>query len=131
MELGHLKMRIGIHHGSAVVGNFGSAQRSDYTAIGPCVNMAARIESASQAGEVFVSEATAKLMRDGATVEVGAFELKGIEGEAMLYRVEYWEASLTAHGWTSSPSPVSIPLGEQVALPMVMSKVPAAVLRPG
>ena len=52
-----LQMRIGIHHGSAVVGNFGSSQRSDYTAIGPCVNMAARIESASVPGEVFISEA--------------------------------------------------------------------------
>ena len=84
---GHLQMRIGIHHGSAVVGNFGSAQRSDYTAIGPCVNMAARIESASEPGEVFISEATAKLMGEGATAEVGAFELKGIEGKATLYRV--------------------------------------------
>ena len=77
---GDLQMRIGIHHGSAVVGNFGSTQRSDYTAIGPCVNMAARIESASEPGEVFVSEATAKLMDQGATVEVGAFDLKGIDG---------------------------------------------------
>ena len=84
---GHLQMRIGIHHGSAVVGNFGSTQRSDYTAIGPCVNMAARIESASEAGEVFVSEATARLMGEGTTAEVGAFELKGIEGKATLYRV--------------------------------------------
>ena len=84
---GDLQMRIGIHHGSAVVGNFGSSQRSDYTAIGPCVNMAARIESASVPGEVFVSEDTAKLMGEGATIKVGAFELKGIEGKATLYRV--------------------------------------------
>ena len=48
---------------------------------------AARIESASDPGEVFVSEATAKLMGEGATAEVGAFELKGIEGKATLYRV--------------------------------------------
>ena len=87
MGRGHLQMRIGIHYGKAVVGNFGSTQRSDYTAIGPTVNFAARIETASEAGEVFVSEPTAKLMDDDATVEVGAFELKGIEGEATLYRV--------------------------------------------
>ena len=84
---GHLQMRIGIHHGKAVVGNFGCTQVSDYTAIGPTVNMAARIESASEAGEVFVSEETAKLLGKGSTVEVGTFELKGIDGEAMLYRL--------------------------------------------
>ena len=37
--LDELDMRIGIHHGDAVVGNFGSEQRSDYTAIGPTVNI--------------------------------------------------------------------------------------------
>ncbi len=45
------------------------------------------IESASEAGEVFVSEETAKLLGEGSTVEVGTFELKGIDGEAMLYRL--------------------------------------------
>ena len=84
---GHLQMRIGIHHGKAVVGNFGSKQRSDYTAIGPTVNMAARIESAGEAGEVFVSEATASLMDDGATSPVGEFTLKGIEGKVRLFKV--------------------------------------------
>ena len=57
-----LKMRIGIHHGPAVVGNFGSSQRSDYTAIGPTVNFAARIESAAEAGRVYVSESVAALL---------------------------------------------------------------------
>ena len=56
---GELDMRIGIHHGPAVVGNFGSAQRSDYTAIGPSVNMTARIEAACDPGHVFVSETAA------------------------------------------------------------------------
>ena len=82
-----LQMRIGIHHGKAVVGNFGSTQRADYTAIGPTVNFAARIETAAEPGQVFVSEATSKLMDERATVRVGAFELKGIEGEATLYRL--------------------------------------------
>ena len=82
-----LKMRIGIHHGPAVVGNFGSEQRSDYTAIGPTVNFAARIESASEAGSVFVSEQVATLLEEDRIEEVGAFDLKGIDGEQTLYRV--------------------------------------------
>ena len=84
---GELDMRIGIHHGPAVVGNFGSAQRSDYTAIGPSVNMTARIEAACDPGHVFVSETAAKLMDEGDTEKAGVFELKGIEGRATLYRV--------------------------------------------
>ena len=84
---GELDMRIGIHHGPAVVGNFGSAQRSDYTAIGPSVNMTARIEAACDPGHVFVSETAAQLMDEGDTEQAGVFELKGIEGRATLYRV--------------------------------------------
>jgi class 3 adenylate cyclase/CHASE2 domain-containing sensor protein len=43
-----LKVRIGIHSGEAIFGNCGSTERTDYTAIGDCINLSARLESANK-----------------------------------------------------------------------------------
>jgi class 3 adenylate cyclase/CHASE2 domain-containing sensor protein len=40
--------RIGIHSGPAMIGNFGSHNRMDFTALGSTVNIAARVESANR-----------------------------------------------------------------------------------
>ena len=45
-----VQFRCGIHQGTAVVGMFGSAERADYTAIGPSVNIAAGLQSAAVPG---------------------------------------------------------------------------------
>jgi PAS domain S-box-containing protein len=82
-----LALRVGIHQGDAVVGNFGSYRRVDYTCIGANVNLASRIESVCEPGEVFVSAVVAKLAKPGSCHEAGRFNLKGIEGEQTLYRV--------------------------------------------
>lgn len=42
------RTRIGIHKGLAIVGNFGSEERFQYTAIGDTMNIAARLESANK-----------------------------------------------------------------------------------
>ena len=39
-----LRTRVGIHTGTAVVGNLGSSDRMDYTALGANVNLASRLE---------------------------------------------------------------------------------------
>ncbi len=82
-----LKMRIGIHQGPLVVGTFGCPERSDYTSIGPTVNIASRIESVCSAGDVFISGELCDLLPEEMTEKAGRFELKGIGVEQNLYKV--------------------------------------------
>lgn len=52
---------IGLHTGEATIGYIGSEKRSEYTAIGDTVNLAARLESNALPEQILISDATAKL----------------------------------------------------------------------
>ena len=67
LGLEKLKMGMGINTGIAVVGNIGSTQRMDYTAIGDTVNVAARLEAATKDHDVdiLVSQSTHDALGDG------------------------------------------------------------------
>src|SRR5688500_20386153 len=47
-KAGAFRIRIGLNTGSCVVGNVGSINRINYTAIGDSVNVAARLEAANK-----------------------------------------------------------------------------------
>ncbi|MCC7261990.1 MAG: adenylate/guanylate cyclase domain-containing protein [Candidatus Latescibacteria bacterium] len=76
-----LRMRIGLHSGTAVVGNMGSDFHFNYTAMGDTVNLAARLEPANkQFGTyILVSEVTQHLAGAGEFHyrALGAIQVKG------------------------------------------------------
>ena len=58
-----IEIRIGINTGFCTVGNFGSNQRLDYTAMGGQVNLASRLEALASPGSIVVSEETYILIK--------------------------------------------------------------------
>ncbi|WP_176594515.1 adenylate/guanylate cyclase domain-containing protein [Sphingobium sp. EM0848] len=48
------RTRVGLHHGEAIVGNFGGEGRIQYTALGDSMNTASRLEAANKALETSV-----------------------------------------------------------------------------
>jgi adenylate cyclase len=84
-----IKIRIGIHSGECVVGNFGSDARMDYTVVGRNVNIAARLEGISVHGRILISDATWKLL-DGMfpSQPNGEAKLKGLDKPVLTYWVD-------------------------------------------
>ena len=58
-----LHVGIGIHTGEAVVGNVGSAQRKDYSAVGDVVNLGKRLQEMAGRDEILVSRVVYERVR--------------------------------------------------------------------
>ena len=72
-----LSMRIGLHSGTAVVGNVGSSLYIDYTAIGDTVNTASRTEGINKFFGTNMLVSDACLAKAGKRDETGCFSLAG------------------------------------------------------
>jgi class 3 adenylate cyclase len=82
------RFHIGINSGPALVGNIGSDEYRNFTAIGDTVNVAARLQNVADAGGIVVGPETARLL-DGAVdlVPLGAISVKGRTQPVDAFRI--------------------------------------------
>jgi len=83
-----LEIRMGISTGYTTVGNFGAENRMDYTIIGKEVNLASRLESLAEPGEILVSYETFSLIKDRIMCrDKGEITVKGFGKPVPIYEV--------------------------------------------
>lgn len=92
-----LEIRMGLNTGYCTVGNFGADTRMDYTIIGRDVNLASRLESASEAGEILISHETYSLIKDVIMCrDKGQITVKGFARPVQIYQVVDFRRDLGA-----------------------------------
>jgi len=84
-----LKFGMALHVGDVMFGNIGTADRLDFTVIGPAVNLVSRIEALSRDYEPPIVASRAFAEQSGATLtSIGQHRLKGIAEAQEVFRLE-------------------------------------------
>ena len=84
------KVSIGINSGEMISGNIGSAnlRRLDYTVIGDTVNVAQRLQSAGEPGQIIISENSYEKIKESFNCKkVGEVSLKNKSNAVTIYEV--------------------------------------------
>ena len=83
-----LQIRMGINTGYCTVGVFGTADHQTYTVMGTHVNLAARLESAAEPGEVLISHETWAMIKQTVMCrDKGHISVKGFSTPVKVYSV--------------------------------------------
>ena len=107
---GHaLGFGVGLAMGPATVGRIGSESRLDYTAIGNVVNLASRLCSAAEDGQILVDPAAAAAVRGRAPlIALGTRPLKGYDEQVEVFAVDVRHGlGRAAEGGAPGPPQVS------------------------
>lgn len=95
LGLSEIAIGIGINTGDVTVGYIGSRERTDYTAIGDTVNLAARLEKQARAGQIIISRFTFEAIGDKFPVRpCDQIKVKGKQEPVKIYEV-LWGADGT------------------------------------
>ena len=83
-----LQIRMGINTGYCTVGVFGTADHQTYTVMGTHVNLAARLESAAEPGEILISHETWAMIKQTVMCrDKGHVSVKGFSTPVKVYSV--------------------------------------------
>jgi len=83
-----LTIRMGLNTGFCTVGSFGTSHYMDYTVLGTHVNLASRLESAADPGEILISYETWSLVKDVVMCrDKGEIKVKGFTHPIKVYQV--------------------------------------------
>jgi class 3 adenylate cyclase len=83
------RFRIGINTGVALVGNIGSAEMRSFNVVGDAINVASRLETSAEVGQVVISEETYRSIGDRVEVTaLGPIDLKGKAEPIVAYRLD-------------------------------------------
>ncbi len=95
--LSEIAIGIGINTGQATVGYMGSQERTDYTAIGDTINLAARLEKQAQPWQILISRSTRELISDDFPVRaIAQIKIRGKSEPVDVYEVMWREANIYA-----------------------------------
>jgi adenylate cyclase len=79
---------IGIATGEVMAGIFGSSRKKEYTAYGPPVNLASRLENIAKADQIFICGRTARLVENSVQLEkIAEPIIKGVAHQSEVFRV--------------------------------------------
>ena len=82
-----LGMGIGVNTGTVIAGTVGGGGRLEYTVVGDAVNVAQRLQSEAEAGQVVATAATVAAAPGVPVESMGAREVKGRKESVEVYRV--------------------------------------------